>query len=274
MVELPEAMVLARQVNQIVRGKRIQTVVAGAFPHKFAWYSGDPSLYPQHLNGKVLGEAQAWGGIVEIQVEDRMLSISAPLKYHTPGAARPKKHQLMIEFEDGSSLSSTIQMWGGLFCYPVGGQSGFIDETSAKQKPSPIGDAFDWDYFIRLNRPENAKLSAKAFLATEQRIPGLGNGVLQDILWTARIHPKQKMGDLSTEELEEMFKALKTILAKMAEQGGRDTENDLFDQPGGYRTILSKFTVGTPCPACATEILKEAYLGGSVYYCHTCQAIG
>lgn|GEM_PF-2077218 len=30
----------------------------------------------------------------------------------------------------------------------------------------------------------------KAFLATEQRIPGLGNGVLQDILWTARIHPK------------------------------------------------------------------------------------
>jgi formamidopyrimidine-DNA glycosylase len=43
-------------------------------------------------------------------------------------------------------------------------------------------------------------LSAKAFLATEQRIPGLGNGVLQDILFTAGIHPKRKMAAISEEE--------------------------------------------------------------------------
>jgi hypothetical protein len=34
---------------------------------------------------------------------------------------------------------------------------------------------------------EVKKLSLKALLATEQRIPGLGNGVLQDILFKARM---------------------------------------------------------------------------------------
>jgi formamidopyrimidine-DNA glycosylase len=59
----------------------------------------------------------------------------------------------------------------------------------------------------------------------------------------------------------------------MTEQGGRDTERDLFGQPGGYRTILSKNTVGTGCPACGTMIGKEPYLGGAIYYCEICQPL-
>ena len=72
------------------------------------------------------------------------------------------------------------------------------------------------------------KLSAKAFLATEQRIPGLGNGVLQDILWYANIHPKRKISTLSAEQKHKLFRSVKTILAEMTELGGRDTERDLF----------------------------------------------
>jgi formamidopyrimidine-DNA glycosylase len=59
----------------------------------------------------------------------------------------------------------------------------------------------------------------------------------------------------------------------MKTQGGRDTENDLFDRPGEYKTKLSKNTVGQPCPICGTLIRKEAYLGGSIYYCAKCQRI-
>ena len=59
----------------------------------------------------------------------------------------------------------------------------------------------------------------------------------------------------------------------MAVQGGRDTEKDLFGNAGGYKTILSKNTVNEPCPKCNTEIRKEAYLGGSIYYCPCCQRL-
>jgi formamidopyrimidine-DNA glycosylase len=59
----------------------------------------------------------------------------------------------------------------------------------------------------------------------------------------------------------------------MASQGGRDTESDLFGHAGRYKTILSKNTVNKPCPVCGTMINKEAYMGGSVYYCEKCQRL-
>jgi formamidopyrimidine-DNA glycosylase len=68
-----------------------------------------------------------------------------------------------------------------------------------------------------------------------------------------------------------MYRAVKSVLQEMTEQGGRDTERDLFGNPGSYKTILSKNTAGKPCPACGTIIRKEPYLGGSIYFCETCQ---
>ncbi len=61
----------------------------------------------------------------------------------------------------------------------------------------------------------------------------------------------------------------------MIESGfvGRDTERDLFGNLGGYKTIMSKNTVDKPCPICNTTIKKEAYLGGSIYYCTSCQKL-
>ena len=59
----------------------------------------------------------------------------------------------------------------------------------------------------------------------------------------------------------------------MAARGGRDTELDMFGRAGGYRTILSKNTVNTPCPVCGTIIGKEAYMGGAVYFCEKCQIL-
>jgi formamidopyrimidine-DNA glycosylase len=273
MIELPEAFVLARQVNSILTGKRIRNVIANQSPHKFAWYSGDPANYPKLLNGKTIGLAAAYGGHIEIKIDDMVLVISTGMIYHPAGVKLPKKHQLLLEFEDYSVLTASVQMWGVLLCFPEGVSSGLPDYRLAKIKPSPLTDPFDRSYFLSLFGESTGKLSVKAFLATEQRIPGLGNGVLQDILWTARIHPKYNMARLSEEEIEGIFTSVKTVLKEMSFRGGRDTERDLFGCAGGYRTILSKKTVGKACPVCGTVIRKEPYLGGSIYCCERCQRL-
>jgi formamidopyrimidine-DNA glycosylase len=59
----------------------------------------------------------------------------------------------------------------------------------------------------------------------------------------------------------------------MTEHGGRDTEKDLFGHPGGYRVKLSKNTLDSGCPECGGQLVKEAYLGGAVYYCPSCQRL-
>lgn len=273
MIELPEAVVLARQINETLSGKRIDHAVANQSPHGFAWYTGDPAEYNQRLAGKVIGKAVGSGGNVEFVAGDMQLSVSAPIRYFAKGEKRPPKHQLNLEFDDGSGITSSAQMWGGFFCFPVGEQGGFGDSQLARIKPSPLVDAFDRAYFQTLLKPDDPKMTSKAFLATEQRIPGLGNGVLQDILWASRIHPKKKMVDLSPAAIDTMFANTKRLLAEMVDLGGRDTERDLFWQAGGYKTVLSKNTVGQPCPACGATIRKEPYLGGSIYYCPGCQVL-
>ena len=47
--------------------------------------------------------------------------------------------------------------------------------------------------------------SAKAFLATEQRIPGLGNGCLQDILFRAGLNPRKKLEDWPDRDGDKVF---------------------------------------------------------------------
>ncbi len=274
MIELPEAGAIALQLNETIIGKRIMNVVAAKHPHKFAWYYGDPQDYYELLHDKVTDKASSHGGLIEITVNDAsvLLGDGVNLRYYCKDEKLPAKHQLHIEFEDCSSVVAAVQMYGGLWAYPAGQNTNSYYLT-AKEKPNPLSEGFDEAYFNSVMRESAKGFSLKAFLATEQRIPGLGNGVLQDILFNAKLHPKKKLNTLTDSGIHTLFYSIKTTLAEMTVNGGRDTERDLFGCPGGYRTILSKNTVDKPCSACGDIIKKEAYMGGSIYFCPTCQKL-
>lgn len=274
MIELPEAVVLAAQIDGTLKDKRIRSVIAAHSPHKFAWYSGEPQGYETLLADKAIMAGRSFGGQVEVAAGDAILLFTdgVNLRCFLKGEKLPDKHQLMLTFDDGSSLVGSVQMYGGLAAFPEGTYDNKY-YLVAKEKPSPLSDAFDETWFASLFVADTARLSVKAFLATEQRIPGLGNGVLQDILFNAGMHPKKKVASLSGCDKGRLFDAVKTTLSDMVAAGGRDTENDLWGRPGGYATKLSRNTVGQPCAVCGTPIQKEAYMGGSIYYCAGCQKL-
>ncbi|MGI6358680.1 MAG: DNA-formamidopyrimidine glycosylase family protein [Bacillota bacterium] len=274
MIELPEANVLARQITELLAGREVVAATANSSPHKFAWYHGDPAEYHQRLAGKSVGAAHAHGGLVEVELGKTRLLLGegVSLRYIAPGNKRPAKHQLLVEFDDGSALSATAQMYGGLWCF-LEGEFDNPYYQIAKAKPSPLLEEFNQTYFQSLLDEATWRKSAKAFLATEQRIPGLGNGVLQDILFNARIHPRRRMESLSDGELTALFSSVKDTLRQMTDLGGRDTEKDLRGNQGGYPTRISRNTLRYPCPVCGSPLKKEAYLGGSIYFCTGCQAL-
>lgn len=272
MIELPESLVLADQITKTLRGKRVTTAIAAQSPHRFAWYTGDPVDYDARLRGRTVTGADVYSGTLRVALGDMSLLISTAVKYHAPGAKRPTKHQLLVGFDDGSAISCTVQMWGCMFCYRTGTEAASLPTGHiTREVPTPLAPEFDEAYFRGLAEGTPANLTAKAFLATEQRFPGLGNGVLQDILWSAEIHPKRRISELTDGEWQRLHAAVQTVVREMVVQGGRDTERDLFGRPGGYRTALSRNTVGQPCPRCGATIRKEAYLGGAIYYCGQCQ---
>lgn len=274
MIELPEAFTLANQLNQTVTNCKVASVTAGNSPHKFAWLSGDSAYYSERLVNRCLETAVNSGGVVELRFEDGQclwFSDGINLRLLERDEQRPQKHQLLIELKDGRALCASVAMYGGMYCsHEKEMDNPYI--VCGRVKPSPLSAEFDKAYFSQL-LAGNEKLSAKAFLATEQRIPGLGNGTLQDILFCANVHPKRKMGDLSDAQFDTLFDCIKSVLYEMTQKGGRDTETDLFGRMGGYVTKLSRNTSAKPCPICKEPIVKMAYMGGSVYFCPHCQIL-
>jgi formamidopyrimidine-DNA glycosylase len=275
MLELPEALTIANQINNTIVGKRITNVTAAYTPHKFAWFYGDPKTYHALLTGKTIDKAAGYGGMVEIKADNAIILVGdgVGLRYHFENEQHPIKHQLLIEFEDFSSISASVQMYGGIWCFEDNKfENAYL--KAAKEKPSPLSDKFNKSYYDSIiSSPEVQKLSAKALLATEQRIPGLGNGILQDILFNAKVHPKKKVNTFTEIEKENIFNSIKATLAEMTLNGGRDTERDLFGCIGGYKIKVGKNTVDRPCPLCNSMIKKENYMGGSIYFCSGCQAV-
>lgn len=275
MIELPESNTIAKQIEDTLKGKKIKNAEAAQSPHGFAWYTATPEEYRKILVGKTVEAAHAVAGYVEIDLSDGWrldFNDGINARYVEDASKLPKKHQLLLEFDDGTFLVCTVQMYGGMMLFKDGeNESSYY--LVAKEKPTPLTAQFDYAYFS--NIVENAKptISAKALLATEQRIPGLGNGVLQDILWNAQINPQTKMNVLSEEDKKRMFDSVKRTLADMTERGGRETEKDFFGNPGGYKSVLSSKTVAYPCPRCGKGITRKAYLGGNVYFCETCQPV-
>lgn len=273
MLELPETITIGSQMQQSLVNKTVRIVFPPTKPHKLTWFAGDPADYHARLvNARVIG-GEGFGSNVQIAFDNGLLlsfSDGAFPRHYQSMAEIPADYQLCIEFTDGAALAVSVAMYGGIVLHDSDYDNPYY--VKSRQSVSPLNEAFA-AYFKTTFSESKPSLSAKAFLATEQRFPGLGNGVLQDILLNAGIHPRRKIATLSKVDQEALLASCVDTLQKMTKQGGRDTEKDLFGNAGGYRTLFSKNTLPFGCPKCGGTIVKEAYLGGAVYYCPNCQPL-
>lgn len=272
MLELPETITLARQLRETVTGSTVEAVFTPTKPHKFCFFYPDAALFEQKIKGAKIDGAEGFGIIAEILFDNGMkLCVNDGVNLRLMRSAEvPDAYQLQIRLSDGKSLVFSVAMYGGISLHDGNYDNKYY--WASKEATSLFSDAFRGEFEKSL-ADSKPTLSAKAFLATEQRFPGIGNGVLQDILFEAGIHPKRKIATLSKEEKEKLRQTMVSVLKEMIRLGGRDTEKDLFDRPGAYITAMSKNTVGKPCGKCGSVIVKEAYMGGSVYYCPGCQKL-
>ena len=274
MIEIPESTVISRQANGILTGRTITKVINATSPHRFAWYNGDPATYPAMLEGRRIETVQGYGAFIDLVMDEQthlLCSDGTIMRYYDPDAKKPEKFQQLIILDDGSFLVFTVAMYGGIYAFQ--GEYDNPYYQGSIHKLNPLAESFDEVYFESMIAGVKPVLSAKALLATEQRIPGLGNGVVQDILFNAGVHPKRKVSSLSDLEKTDLLYSMKGSLADMVRLGGRNTEKDFFGNWGGYPVILSKNTYKDPCPNCGHVIVREAYLGGTVYYCPVCQKL-
>lgn len=273
MLEFPEVMTISSQLAAEAVGRKVTAVLPPSKEHKFCWFNGSPDHYEAQIRERRITEVRGFGLFVEIVFDNGMylcFNDGVNVRLIPSEGTVPKSYQLLIRLEGGDVLAFTVAMYGGIILH--GGDYDNEYYRKSQGAVSPLSEEFS-AYYWKVLKESRPGLSIKAFLATEQRFPGIGNGVLQDILFHAGIHPKRKLGTLDEEEKGRLEKAAVGVLRQMAEAGGRDTEKNIYGQNGGYRTVMSKNGLSAGCPACGGKIVKETYMGGTVYYCPVCQPL-
>ncbi len=275
MFELPECVVLTGQINETLQGKIVQEGRLGNRPHKFVWYNHSHEAFTNLTESKQVGKAFAKGRWIFIPLEPGYVLLigecGGKMLYHSPGSEVPKKYHLYIAFEDQSFFTVTTQMWGAMELYEKGDEQN--REYIKGMRPTPIEPAFSLEYFSRLidHLVTEKKRSVKSLLTQDQIIPGLGNSSAQDIMFRAGLHPRHSIDELNKDQIKGLYGAIVNTVQDIIMKGGRYDEVNLFNQPGDYVRVMDRNAAGRPCPECGTTIEKMQYLGGTCYFCPSCQ---
>jgi formamidopyrimidine-DNA glycosylase len=275
MFELPEYVILAKQMSDVLQGKTIRSGQLGNSPHKFVWYNRDHEEFERLTRGKRVGEARAKGRWLFLPLEPGYVLLlgecGGKVLHHAPGSKLPKKYHLYLTFDDDSFLTATTQMWGAYELYVEGEEQNREYVKGMRTTPTEPGFTFEYLNGLMDDLVAGKKRSAKGLLTQDQLVPGLGNAIAQDILFRARLSPRHSIADLTADQRRALYDAIQQTVVEVIDKGGRYDEYDLYGNRGGYVRLMDKNAVGRPCPECGGEVKKTQYLGGACYFCPACQ---
>ncbi len=275
MIELPEAVSIARQLDETIKRKRIVEASTGDSPHKWVFYKPEREKLEKLLLSKKIEKVTSVARSIQIRMRPNQALVvdefGGKVLYHEPDSKLPKKYHLFLKFDDNSSLTVAIQMWGLISTRAEWEKTKWV--ILRADGISPADTAFTLNRFNELidRYTDKEKDSIKTFFTNGKSVAGIGNGYLQDILFRARISPRRKIVDITAEEKKALFGAVRETVKLAIQQNGRKAERDIFDKPGYYNPVMDRHATGKPCPNCGTSIKKISYLGGSCYICSECQ---
>ncbi len=193
------------------------------------------------------------------------LRMSGALLFDPP---QPQSHVRLIFFLDNGSKLVLVDR------RRLGVVSILDSEKPVENRlgPEPLEPDFTTTEFSR--RLQGRKAPVKAVLLDQKVVAGIGNMYADEALFKARIHPLRPAGDLSPQEIQRLFSAIRSTLRSAIENKGASV--DTYQRPGGEPgTAHFNFKVahcgGEPCPKCGTPIQRLLIRNRGSYFCPTCQ---
>jgi formamidopyrimidine-DNA glycosylase len=109
----------------------------------------------------------------------------------------------------------------------------------------------------------------KALLRNQAFVAGIGNAYSDEILHAARLSPFRKRSSLASEEVDELYHAMRTTL-------GWSIETLRGRVPPTFETQIRDFLAvhrkgGEPCPRCGTRISEVSSRSEATSWCRGCQ---
>ncbi|WP_243064091.1 DNA-formamidopyrimidine glycosylase family protein [Humibacter sp. RRB41] len=140
----------------------------------------------------------------------------------------------------------------------------------AKLGPDPVDPAFSRESFDRPIVGRRKQL--KAVLQEQTSFAGIGNAYSDEILFVARLSPVIHASELSEEDRDRLFDALRTV-PRSAIDARRGIPLDRLKQ-AKIDAMLVHGRAGEPCPNGDGTVHDFTFAGASAQYCPECQTGG
>ena len=269
MPELPEVETIVRGLREPLLGRRFtgvrigwENLVARPTAEEFVRGLVGQRIIGVRRRGKYLIFALSGGGslIFHLRMTGRLL-------IKNPDDELDKHDHLIFELDDGQELRfNNVRKLGRV--YLVDDE----DEIVGRLGPEPLDDDFTPTDFAALLAGRRGKI--KPLLLNQQFIAGIGNIYADEALFTACIHPERRADTLTAEEIENLYRAIRQVLAQGIQNHGT-TFSDYLDaegKEGENQEYLRVFRrAGQPCPRCGTPIERTVVGGRGTYFCPRCQ---
>ncbi len=276
-VELPEARILADQMNEELPGKQIEACHPRDCERmqKIGFMNRDVGDYQKLIGGRV-ESVTSRGNSILARLDNGMNLFIAPeyggmILYHESDNTVPEKYHLRIDFKDGTVLTIRITSMGVIQAVDDDGlENSYVYRRDFFGKLSPAEEEFTLEGFSGLLSERNQQLK-QVLVGKDAVVVGISNSAFQDILYRAGLHPKRRASDLTGDERRALYNAINQLVEERTRLGGKDRFLDLYGRRGGYEPVMGPNKKQLACPRCGAPIERLSVGGGQVYLCPNCQ---
>ena len=275
-IELPEARILADQLDEALSGKTVESYDLKDVERMMRiGFINKDLLEFDDLIGKTVEAATSRGNVIRVRLTEAMNLLLAPeyggVVSLLPEGGNVPKYHLRLDFTDGSKLTIRITSMG--LIYAIKDKSladSYMYKRDFLNGVSPVEADYTWDWFKDtiggLNRQPKPLLVGK-----DAHLISISNATFQDVIYRAGVHPKRRVSDLSENELKRLYDNIKLVIDARLRSKGKHQFVDIHGKRGGYIPAMGPNMKEKSCPKCGTAIQKLAHGGGHVYVCPTCQ---
>jgi formamidopyrimidine-DNA glycosylase len=288
--ELPDLTVVAEAFHAALAGRSISSAAA---PAPLA-VRGTPAEL-QDLVGQRLEAVHRRGKFLLLELErDRAIvnpMLTGRFQLAEPKAKQPTKTAVVLAFGGRSGGPVDAARWtsdaawlpgddaaaeiryrdptqmGKVYLLPAGVARPVPGMGADEQGPDADDPALTLDVWRSRIRRHPGEL--KNLLRNQAFVAGIGNAYSDDILHAARLLPFRKRSSLAAEEVDELYAATRSTLARAIDILRARVPPTFETQVRDFLAVHMKG--GQPCPRCGTRI-SEVKAGGFVTsYCRGCQ---
>ncbi|MCF7916916.1 MAG: hypothetical protein K9L61_03975 [Candidatus Omnitrophica bacterium] len=258
MPELPDVEIFRRYLSRTSLNKKIKEVeidtakiVEGISVSKLK----------KELQGKKFKTTKRIGKNLFVKIDKKWVlfhfGMTGFFKYFKDKKDKPKHTRLLISFSNGNNLSFVNTRLLGKVSIVED-----LDNYLNQKKIGPDALKIDYKYFKQI--VDKANKNIKSFFMDQSKLAGSGNIYTDEILYQAKIKPKQKANKLSDKEKKKVFNKMKYVLKKAI-----DYQADPEKIPNSW--LLNHRDQSEQCPRCGKKIKKIKISGRSAYFCKNCQ---